>query len=98
MPETSLSEAITVAERIRRGVEAIEVRLADGTPVSASVSIGVALFPAHGRTSSDLLAAADRAVYQAKALGRNRVCGFTEVEGDRLRPVQVPSSAHREAS
>lgn len=98
MPETTLSEAMTVAERIRRGVEAIEIRLADGTPVRASVSIGVALFPAHGRSSSDLLAAADRAVYQAKALGRNRVCGFTEVEGDRLRPVHVPSSSRREAS
>ena len=98
MPETTLSEAMTVAERIRRGVEAIEIRLADGTLVRASVSIGVALFPAHGRSSSDLLAAADRAVYQAKALGRNRVCGFAEVEGDRLRPVLVPSSSRREAS
>jgi diguanylate cyclase (GGDEF)-like protein len=97
MPETTLAEATRVAERIRKGVEAIELRLADGTVVRASVSIGVALFPAHGRNSADLLAAADRAVYQAKALGRNRVCGFTEVEGERLRPVSVPSLSRREA-
>jgi diguanylate cyclase (GGDEF)-like protein len=98
MPETTLSEAMTVAERIRQGVEAIELRLADGTLVRASVSIGVALFPGHGRSSSDLLAAADRAVYQAKALGRNRVCAFADVEGERLRPIRVPSSSRREAS
>ena len=98
MPETTLAEAMTVAERIRLGVEAIEVLLSDGTPVRASVSIGVALFPSHGRRASDLLAAADRAVYQAKALGRNRVAAFADVEGERLRPVKVPSSVRREAS
>ena len=98
MPETTLSEARTVAERIRQGVEAIELRLSDGTPVKASVSIGVALFPSHGRNASDLLAAADRAVYQAKALGRNRVCAFAELEGERLRAIRLPSSSRREAS
>src|SRR5205807_9516182 len=96
MPETTLSEARTVAERIRQGVEAIELRLSDGTPVKASVSIGRALVPSHGRGASDLLAAADRAVYQAKALGRNRVAAFADVDGERLRPVRVPSSARRE--
>ena len=98
MPETTLSEARTVAERIRQGVEAIELRLSDGTPVKASVSIGVALFPSHGRNASDLLAAADRAVYQAKALGRNRVCAFAELEGERMRAIRLPSSSRREAS
>jgi len=98
MPETTLSEARTVAERIRQGVEAIELRLSDGTPVKASVSIGVALFPSHGRNASDLLAAADRAVYQAKALGRNRVCAFAELEAERLRAIRLPSSSRREAS
>jgi diguanylate cyclase (GGDEF)-like protein len=76
MPETTLPEAMTVAERIRRGVEAIQLKVGDGTIAAASVSIGVALLPGHGRSASDLLAAADRAVYQAKALGRNRVCAF----------------------
>jgi diguanylate cyclase (GGDEF)-like protein len=98
MPETALAEAITVAERIRLGVEAIELRLSDGKVVKASVSIGVALFPSHGRNASDLLAAADRAVYQAKALGRNRVAAFADLEGERLRPVTLPSSARRQAS
>ena len=98
MPETTLAEAMTVAERIRQGVQAIELRLSDGTPVRASVSIGVALFPGHGRTASDLLAAADRAVYQAKALGRNRVCRFTDLESENFRPIRVTAPSRREAS
>lgn len=78
MPEASLDEANAVAERIRRAVELIELKTPDGSWMSATLSLGVALFPAHGGTPSTLLAAADRAVYQAKALGRNRVCTFRE--------------------
>ena len=58
MPETTLAEAMAVAERIRRGVESIVLNIADGPSPAATVSVGVALFPGHGRTASDLLAAA----------------------------------------
>jgi diguanylate cyclase (GGDEF)-like protein len=78
MPETTLPEAMSVGERIRRGVEAIELKGADGRRVVVSLSIGVALFPENGGSAAELLASADRAVYQAKALGRNRVCAFAE--------------------
>jgi len=98
MPETTLAEAMTVAERVRRGVEAIGLKLSDGTTVAASVSIGVSVFPGHGGTASELLAAADRAVYQAKALGRNRVCAFADRESERLRPIRIPAAPRREAS
>ncbi len=89
MPEASLEEANVVAERIRREVELIELKAPDGSRLSASISVGVALFPAHGSTASALLAAADRAVYQAKALGRNRVCTFIEPEADDLRALRT---------
>ena len=98
MPETTLAEAMAVAERIRRGVESIVLKSGDGSAPAASVSIGVALFPSHGRNASDLLAAADRAVYQAKALGRNRVCAFADREAENLRPIRVPASSRLEAS
>lgn len=39
-----------------------------------TTSIGMAVLPEHGTTSSSLLEAADKALYQAKADGRNRVC------------------------
>ncbi len=95
MPEASLDEASVVAERIRRAVELIELKAPDGSVLSATLSIGVALFPAHGGTASTLLAAADRAVYQAKALGRNRVCTFREP--DPATSSAVVSAAGRRA-
>src|SRR5438874_2295007 len=98
MPETTLAEAMAVAERIRRGVESIVLDIADGSSPAATVSVGVALFPGHGRTASDLLAAADRAVYQAKALGRNRVFAFADPDAESLRLIRIPTAARREAS
>src|SRR5438270_5958474 len=94
LPETTLPEAIIVAERIRQGVEAIELSVSDGTRVMVSASIGVAVFPRDGANASELLAAADRAVYQAKALGRNQVCAFAEPKPDQFRwprPAVVPA-------
>jgi diguanylate cyclase (GGDEF)-like protein len=90
MPETTLSDALTVAERIRQGVEAIELPSSAEHRPRISLSIGVALFPANGRTVADLLAAADRAVYQAKAAGRNRVCAFSEPENEKVRALRNP--------
>lgn len=87
MPEATLEEATAVAERLREAVAAIELRTVDSSRVAATVSIGLAVFPAHGSTPPEMLAAADRAVYQAKALGRNRVCAFGGVEPPVLRPL-----------
>ena len=39
-----------------------------------TISIGVALFPAHGRDLLTLVGRADQALYRAKEEGRNRVC------------------------
>ena len=57
----------------RRLVESVRapVPLGDGTLVPG-VSIGIALFPQHGRTREALLAASDDALYAAKAAGRDR--------------------------
>ena len=41
--------------------------------IATTVSIGVAIYPLHGMSSKALIAAADHAMYQAKAAGRNRV-------------------------
>jgi diguanylate cyclase (GGDEF)-like protein len=47
----------------------------DGQNLSAvTLSIGVAVFPEHGESSTAILKAADAALYRAKHAGRNRVC------------------------
>jgi diguanylate cyclase (GGDEF)-like protein len=78
MPESRLNDAVAVAERVRREVETVSYPGANGEPVAVTVSIGVAQFPRDGKTAAELLQASDRAVYQAKAFGRNRVFVFQQ--------------------
>jgi hypothetical protein len=46
-----------------------------GHPSQASVSIGLVSHPEDGLSSEELMAAADRAMYQAKSLGKNQISG-----------------------
>jgi diguanylate cyclase (GGDEF)-like protein len=75
MREGSQANAVAVAERLRTGIEELEIRL-DETVLKVTVSIGVStLRPADGKdvSGSLLLARADEALYRAKNEGRNRV-------------------------
>ncbi|HXF67809.1 MAG TPA: GGDEF domain-containing protein [Burkholderiales bacterium] len=75
LPETPAPGAALVAERIRRRVADTPFTV-DGTGIRTSVSIGVAALPEHGTTLELLARNADRALYAAKAQGRNRVAVF----------------------
>jgi diguanylate cyclase (GGDEF)-like protein len=72
LPRTRLDQAHTVAERIRHQFDGARV-LAAGTPVTATVSIGIASTETFGYDIDTLMRKADMAVYAAKRQGRNRV-------------------------
>ncbi len=72
LPEAPLAGAHQVAERIRTAIERHPFTL-DDTTVRITISIGISLFPEHGRDLKTLVARADSALYHAKESGRNRV-------------------------
>jgi two-component system cell cycle response regulator len=72
LPGTDLAGGAQVAERIRVGLARRIVLAGDGTPLPVTASFGVAATPP-ARTGSELFAAADGALYEAKRAGKNRV-------------------------
>lgn len=73
VPETQGAGAARLAERIRAKVADQPFQLNGGEPVTLTVSVGLAEFPAHGKTPEALISAADQALYKSKQAGRNRV-------------------------
>ena len=68
--------ALVGAERFRHRIASHPYPNRESQPLKVvSLSGGVATFPDDGRTGSDLIAAADQALYRAKHAGRNRVFG-----------------------
>ncbi len=73
IPETSLSEAKNIAERIRGAIEGALFNVGVEN-IRITASFGISSFPAEGiRSADDLIREADKALYSAKVNGRNRV-------------------------
>jgi diguanylate cyclase (GGDEF)-like protein len=66
-----------VAEKLRTEVEALTVTASP--PIRLSCTIGLATHPQAGETARDLIASADRRLYQGKLTGRNRVVATDDV-------------------
>jgi diguanylate cyclase (GGDEF)-like protein len=75
MPETAIETAAARADEIRKRFYAARFFKADHAVVP-SLSIGVAAFPAHGKTAGVVLNAADHAMYAAKSSGGNKSARF----------------------
>jgi diguanylate cyclase (GGDEF)-like protein len=72
LPHTLLEEGLAVAERVRSSFEATTLEVG-ANKLAATVSVGVAMSIDPSRTLADMIKTADRALYRAKANGRNRV-------------------------
>lgn len=74
LPGASLEDTHRRAENLRTEMKHIHATF-QGKPLgSITASLGVASFPEHGLTAEAVITAADRALYRAKATGRDRVC------------------------
>jgi diguanylate cyclase (GGDEF)-like protein len=75
LPSTDLKGALDVAERIRSCIEQTDIPLVGGGNTRITVSVGVnTLIPSIGDAVYDFISAADKALYNAKDSGRNKVC------------------------
>lgn len=93
LPFTNHEGAMVVAERVRQIIESHPFEHREQQPLGkVSVSIGVATLPDHSEVQPQLIEAADKALYQAKRLGRNRTVSYqdvTSVQPTAVEPVKV---------
>jgi diguanylate cyclase (GGDEF)-like protein len=79
LPETGLSGAVELAERIRARIETEAIPRVEGSgTIRITASIGAASIPESADSARTLIAAADAALYEAKRAGKNRVSGAPE--------------------
>ena len=100
LPDTTPEDALTRAELVRQAVEEVTVRYGEKALPRVTISIGVSHYPSHGTMPQDLMRAADEALYEAKARGRNQVyvanqndSVITPVEGTADTPSKKPDAA-----
>jgi diguanylate cyclase (GGDEF)-like protein len=79
LPQTGIAEAGTIAERVRHRVSTTEFPHGKSQPLGrVTISIGVATYSKNVDTPENIIAAADRALFQAKSLGKDRVQFYGE--------------------
>ena len=79
LPDTSETESVEIAERIRRSLASTPIVVSESEFVNVTVSIGISIFPRDGIEQDVLLNNADQAMYYAKDAGRNQVVRYRDV-------------------
>jgi diguanylate cyclase (GGDEF)-like protein len=75
LPETDFAGAFVVAEKIRQGAEELGATFTREGALT-TVSVGLVSHPEDGSTDEELMLAVDRAMYAAKASGKNQISGY----------------------
>jgi diguanylate cyclase (GGDEF)-like protein len=71
---TTEGQAISSVEHLRVKISTADISIpGTGVPVRITISGGLALFPTHGQSTTDLFRAADEALFESKRQGRNRI-------------------------
>ncbi len=83
LPRSSAEGAMTVAENLLKNLSQ-QTLFPDKLNIKLCASIGIALFPTHGDTPSELLARADAAMYTAKRNGRNQAHLYSDEDKELL--------------
>jgi diguanylate cyclase (GGDEF)-like protein len=84
LPETDIEAAKQVTDHIKERMSDFEISLPDGTKKNLSVTGGIAIYPTHAQSASDLLRAADEALYRAKRKARGSFAVAMERSEDAL--------------
>ena len=78
LPESSSEYAALRANKLRAEVKMLRLQYKDRMLGAVTLSIGVAAFPEHAAVPEELLAVADRCLYESKAAGRDRMTVATQ--------------------
>jgi diguanylate cyclase (GGDEF)-like protein len=81
LPDTTVQACQLVAERIRKVVMLMVVPSNTDKPLpQVTVSMGISVFPDHGQTMEEVILASDKALYESKRGGRNRITVYASQE------------------
>ncbi len=83
LPESSAENAAIRANALREETKKLEIQYKNHALGRITLSVGVASFPEHGRTSEEVLKAADQCLYESKSAGRDKVTVATGRSGER---------------
>jgi hypothetical protein len=71
---TTNEQAVSFAGHLREMISTTDIAIPETeVPVRITISGGLAIFPTHGQSTTELFRAADDALYESKRLGRNRI-------------------------
>ena len=80
LPATSREGALIILEKVRKEIEIFPFEYREKQPEGkVTVSIGIATYPVDTKNAQDLVNCADKALYRAKATGKNRTCLYKDL-------------------